>query len=165
MLLERLWLMFRHEMSRITKTLPKPDGTFRSERLEAALGGEPGWDAWLLSSGEHPIGFALVRASDQPVRVLTSFFVVAAVRRTGVGTSFARRILAHYPGRWDIAYQDANEDAVRFWPRVAAGFDPAWRHEYRDVPGKEWLPPDSWVSFTVGDAAAVEELRRPLSVR
>lgn len=41
-LLGRLWLLFRHEMSAITGTLPNPDGGFRRERLDAALT-DPGW--------------------------------------------------------------------------------------------------------------------------
>ncbi|MBL0887847.1 GNAT family N-acetyltransferase [Myceligenerans sp. I2] len=36
-LLEHLWLLFRHELSGLTGTLPNPDGTFRRERLDAAL--------------------------------------------------------------------------------------------------------------------------------
>ncbi|MBS2961920.1 hypothetical protein KGA66_02590 [Actinocrinis puniceicyclus] len=35
-MLERLWLMFRHDMSELRGTLPCPDGSFHSERLEAA---------------------------------------------------------------------------------------------------------------------------------
>jgi hypothetical protein len=37
-LLERLWLMFRHDMSEFRCSLPFPDGTFRSERLHAPTG-------------------------------------------------------------------------------------------------------------------------------
>lgn len=70
--LERLWLMFRHDMSGVSAGLPRPDGSFRSERLASALS-EPDWHAWLLTIGEHPGGLAIVRAVDQPVRVLNSF--------------------------------------------------------------------------------------------
>jgi len=44
--LERLWLLFRHDLSRFTGDLPRADGTYRSERLEAALT-NPGWAAEL----------------------------------------------------------------------------------------------------------------------
>ncbi len=37
-LLERLWLLFRHDMSAVSGELPGPDGRFRDDRLRAALG-------------------------------------------------------------------------------------------------------------------------------
>lgn len=36
-LLERLWLLFRHDMSAVSGELPGPDGRFRDDRLHAAL--------------------------------------------------------------------------------------------------------------------------------
>jgi len=74
--LKRLWLIFRHEMSIYTRALPNPDGTYRSERLLLGLS-DPSWRAWMLTADDRPIGFTLVRALDQPVHVLTSFFIVA----------------------------------------------------------------------------------------
>jgi predicted acetyltransferase len=144
--LERLWLMFRHEMSSHTRALPSPDGTYRSERLERALI-DPAWGAWILTAGQHPIGLALARALDQPVHVLNSFFVVAPARRRGVGSSFASAVVDAHPGTWTVAFQDANTAAARFWPALAAGYDPAWRLEHRRVPDRPELPPDAWVTF------------------
>ena len=146
--LERLWLLFRHDMSAVTPTLPNPDGSFRSERLEAALS-ESGWQAWLLTFGERPGGFAIIRGLDQPVRVLNSFFVVAGARGHGVGFDFARALLGEHPGRWDIAYQDENPAAVRLWPAVAASLDASYTVERRPVPGVPDASPDVWVSLTV----------------
>lgn len=90
----------------------------------------------------------MIRDLDQPVRILNSFFVVTAVRRSKVGTDFAKIVLEHYPGRWAVAYQDAHEAAARFWPAVATTVDNAARHQYRAVPGRSDLPPDSWFHFT-----------------
>ena len=59
--LERIWQLFRHEMSRFSGTLPDADGSYRRERLQAGLT-DSAWRPWLLTAGEHPIGFALVRA-------------------------------------------------------------------------------------------------------
>lgn len=147
--LERLWLLFRHDMSAVSGELPRADGTYRTERLRHALDGDPGWRAWILTAGEHPVGLGIVRALDQPVRVLTSFFVVAPARRTGLGTAFARSILSAAPGRWEIAYQDLNQQAARFWPVVAGQIDPDWTHERRTTPARPDLPADSWISLTV----------------
>lgn len=147
--LERLWLLFRHDMSAVNGDLPRTDGTYRSERLEHALRGDPGWQAWILTAGEHPVGLGIIRALDQPVHVLTSFFVVAAARRTGLGTTFARSILSSTPGRWEIAYQDLNQPAARFWSAVAGQIDPDWSLEHRTGPARPDLPPDSWIALTV----------------
>lgn len=80
---ERLWLMFRHEMSEFTGALPNPDGTFRSERLQSAFTGDPDWAAYLVMSGEAPVGLALVRSLSAPTRVLNSFFIVRAGTSAG----------------------------------------------------------------------------------
>jgi hypothetical protein len=62
LVLERLWLLFRHGMSEFTGALPYPDGTFRSERLEAALTGSDDWAPYLILSADRPVGLAFVRA-------------------------------------------------------------------------------------------------------
>ena len=144
--LERLWLLFRHEMSAFSGALPKPDGSYPRDRLDAGLT-ESSWSAWLLTAADHPVGFALVRAVDEPVCVLNSFFLVSPARRRGIGTHFASSVIAATPGAWAIAYQDDNVAAAGFWPGVAARFDPDWRLEHRPVPGRSDRPPDAWVTF------------------
>jgi predicted acetyltransferase len=148
-MVERLWLMFRHDLSEFGGQLPDPDGTFRAEWLTAAFE-DPGWACYVFSGPENrPAGFAIVRGLDGPVRVLNSFFVVRALRRSGVGLQAARAVVAEHPGPWEIAFQDVNTGAVRFWRRVAtdlAGDD--WTEERRAIPGKPDLPPDVWISFT-----------------
>ena len=78
--LERLWLMFRHDLSEFRGLLHSPDGTFRSERLQAALDGDPDWLVYLLRYDERPVGLALVRGLAGPIRVLSGFFVVRGAR-------------------------------------------------------------------------------------
>ncbi|MFF5426504.1 MULTISPECIES: GNAT family N-acetyltransferase [unclassified Streptomyces] len=144
---ERLWLMFRHDMSEFEGVLPHPDGTFRQDRLRLAFG-EPDWIPYLVRADDRPVAFAFVRGLAGPTRVLNSFFVVRGARRSGVGLRAVREIVARHPGSWDIAFQDANVAAVRFWRRVAmevAG--DAWTEERREVPGRPDLPPDAWISF------------------
>ncbi|SED80080.1 GNAT family N-acetyltransferase [Streptomyces sp. Ag109_O5-10] len=144
---DRLWLMFRHDLSEFRGLLPGPDGSFRGERVEDAFAA-PGWAPYLFVRGGRPVGFAFVRALDAPVRVLNSFFVVRGARRTGVGLAAVREVLARHPGRWEIAFQYENPGAVAFWRRVAAeAADGAWTEETRPVPGMPELPPDVWISF------------------
>jgi predicted acetyltransferase len=147
--LERLWLMFRHDLSEFQHQLPHPDGTFRRERLQAAFS-DADWAAYLLTSGSHPVGFALVRGLSSQRRVLNSFFVVRAARRTGLGLRAVRDVLAQHPGPWEIAFQDANVAAVHFWRRVATELaGDTWTEERRPVPGRPETPPDVWISFHV----------------
>ncbi len=147
-ILDRLWLMFRHDLSEFRSVLPNPDGTFRSDRMSAGLQ-EPGWAAYLFWSADRPVGLALVRALDEPVRVLNAFFVVRGLRRAGVGTDACREVLARHPGPWAIAFQDDNLAAVRFWRRLATAVaGPEWTEERRPVPGQADVPPDVWISFS-----------------
>ncbi len=145
---ERLWLMFRHDLSGPDGVLPHPDGTFRDERLRDAFS-RPGWAPYLLTCGDRPAGFAFVRGLDTPTRVLNSFFVVRGARRAGIGLRAVREIVARHPGSWEVAFQDVNVPAVRFWRRAAneiAG--DAWTEEHRPVPSRPELPPDTWIAFT-----------------
>ncbi|MFI6941985.1 GNAT family N-acetyltransferase [Streptomyces sp. NPDC050418] len=147
--LERLWLMFRHDMSQYQGQLPHPDGTFRDDRLRAAFV-DPGWAPYLLRIGEAPAGLALVRGLDEPVRVLNSFFVVRGARRRGIGLRAVREVTARHPGPWKVAFQDSNAGAVAFWRRVATEIAGAegWAETRHAVPDRPDLPPDVWISFT-----------------
>jgi predicted acetyltransferase len=157
---ERLWLMFRHDLSGFTGELPGPDGTFRSERVDAAFT-EPGWQPYLFEREERPVGFAFVRGLTGPTRVLNSFFVVRGARRSGIGLSAVREVVLRHPGPWEIAFQYENEPAVRFWRRVAAELAAdGWSEETRPVPGRPGLPPDAWISFRVGDGAGRDDAAR-----
>jgi predicted acetyltransferase len=157
--LERLWLLFRHDMSEVTGALPDPTGQFRRERLNATFT-EPGRrgliahlepDAGPADAAASPVGFALVRGLDGPTHVLSSFFVVRGARRSGIGRELAAHVLASFPGRWEIAFQDTNPPAVRFWRAVATdAVGQAWAEEHRAVPGRPDLPPDTWISLTTG---------------
>jgi predicted acetyltransferase len=146
-LLERLWLLFRHDMSAVDGALPDAQGRFRTERLTSALS-DPTWSGFLATWDHSPVGFALVRGLDGPVRVLNSFFVVAAARRHGIGRSLARHVLRALPGHWEIAFQDSNLPAAAFWPLVADDVAPgAWSVEQRAVPGRPDLAADSWLAL------------------
>ena len=148
---ERLWLMFRHDLSGFDGQLPTPDGTFRNERLQAAFT-DPDWAAYILVQNDRPVGLALVRGLTSRTRVLNSFFVVRGARRTGIGLRAVQDLVVMHPGRWEVAFQDANVTAVRFWRRVAREIaGTAWVEERRPVPGRPDLPPDVWISFEVHD--------------
>ncbi len=144
---ERLWLMFRHDLSEFRGVLPNPDGSFRGERLQAAKE-DPDWAAYLLRSGQRPVGLALVRGLTGTTRVLSGFFVVRGMRRQGIGLRAVRELVARHPGPWEVAFQDDNMTAVRFWRRVATEVaGEAWTEQRRPAPDRPDLPPDVWISF------------------
>ncbi len=145
--LERLWALFRHDMSEFTGALPDRHGRFRQERLESAFS-EPGWCAYLITLDDAVAGMAIARALDSTEHVLSSFFLCRAARRQGHGRAAALWVLRDNPGSWTIAFQDANKPAVAFWRAVAsdaAGTE--WSEENRPVPGRPELPSDTWISF------------------
>jgi predicted acetyltransferase len=145
---ERLWLMFKHDMSEFVGGVPNPDGSFRTERLEAAFSGVGDWAPYVIGLGDRPVGFVFVRGLDGPTRVLNSFFVVRGVRRTGVGLWAVREVVARHPGQWEVAFQENTVRAVRFWRRVGEELAPgAWAEERRPVPERPDLAPDCWISF------------------
>ncbi|TCO45157.1 putative acetyltransferase [Kribbella antiqua] len=148
--LERLWLMFRHDLSEFQGQLPRPDGGYRTEWLEKVLTGDPEWAGYLFHTGENPVGFCFMRALLQPVHVLNAFFLVRPVRRNGLGLRAVREVLAHHPGPCEVAFQANNEKAVRFWQRVATEISgDVWTQERRPIPGKSEANPDVWISFKV----------------
>ena len=151
--LEQLWTMFRHDMSAYSGALPDSRGRFRQERLDSALT-DPAWEAYLLHVGDGPVGFVIVRGLDAPERVINSLFLVHGARKAGYGRTAVRTITHRHPGRWAVAFQDANTAAAHFWPSVAADADPHWTAEHTDVVGRPDLPADSWIRFRVADNAA-----------
>ncbi|MGD9481996.1 GNAT family N-acetyltransferase [Streptomyces sp. TRM70308] len=153
--LERLWLMFHHDLSGLSGALPNPDGTFRTDRLDAAFSG-PDWAPYLLRRADRPVGLAFVRNLHASPYVLNSFFVVSGARRTGIGLRAAQQVISRHPGRWEIAFQESNTAAVRFWRRVATTMaGAAWTEEPRAVPGRPELPPDRWIAFTTAAGPSV----------
>src|SRR5690606_11518138 len=147
---ERLWLMFRHDMADFQGGLPSPDATYHSDRLRRAFE-DPDWAAYLFTVGDRPVGFSFVRALSGPERVLNSFFVVRGARRSGIGMRAVREVISRHPGPWKVAFQDANSAAVVFWRRVATEVaGDAWTEVRLPVPNRRDCPPDVWISFTTG---------------
>ena len=72
--------------------------------------------------------------------------MLRARRRHRVGHDAAVTALREHPGAWEIAFQEENPGAARFWRRVATDVaGTSWREERRPVPGKPEIPPDVWL--------------------
>ncbi|MET8282738.1 GNAT family N-acetyltransferase [Micromonospora sp. NPDC005174] len=142
---ERLWQLYRHDLSEFRDSLPDDTGLFTPGRLSTYLN-DPNSSGYLICQGRRPVGFAFVSGVEiQPLRV-AEFFVVRAVRRSGVGRLAARHLFTAHPGAWEIPFQEENPGAARFWRRLAVEVCPTGhREERRAVPGKPHIPADTWL--------------------
>ena len=144
---ERLWQLYAHDLSEFRDTLPDDSGAFKPGRLPLYFE-DPDRQVHLVRQGKVPVGFAMVRGFATGPRVMGEFFVVRAVRRTGVGFAAATMLLDRHPGAWEIAFQEENPGAAAFWRRVGrhvAGGGRRVREERRPVPNKPHVPPDTWL--------------------
>lgn len=142
---ERLWQLYMHDLSEFWGSMPDADGLYPPGRMPSYFDG-PGRGGYLIFSDAALAGFALVRGLNREPKVLGDFFVVRAARSKGVGHAAALQVLGLHPGRWEIAFQEENRRAARFWRRVGAdAAGSACREERRPVPGKPWLSPDTWL--------------------
>ena len=116
---ERLWQLYRHDLSEFRGTVPDVAGVFHTRMLDTFLDGDADRAAHLVLR-HSPVGFALVSRATSAPRLMAEFFVVRAVRRQGVGRAAVDALFALYPGEWEIPFQEDNVAAARFWRRVAA---------------------------------------------
>jgi predicted acetyltransferase len=90
-------------------------------------------------------GFALIntlsRYGGRAEYNMAEFFVARKHRRRGVATEAVRRVLARYPGRWEIAVAERNMAAREFWPRAIAAAPNVSELVQHDGDGKRWRGP------------------------
>lgn len=146
--LERLWQLYRHDLSEFRGTHPDDEGLFQAGILLSYID-DPGRRAYFIDSAAGLAGFVLVRGVLAESYSIGGFFVVRAARRLGVGRDAAIQAMRRHPGRWEIAFQEENPGAARFWRGIAATIAPdSYEEERRPVPGKPHLPPDVWIMLT-----------------
>ncbi len=81
--------------------------------------------ALIIERDQLPVGFALVRgaATDDGRRwQLLYFFVLAEMRRMGIGAAAARLIFDRFVGDWQIVTLSKERAALDFWRRVLASY-------------------------------------------
>src|ERR1700761_2575236 len=151
--LENLGQLYRHDLSEAYGHLPNPDGTFNNRRLDLFLAGmDPEHRAWLITAAGRVGGFVMTAPDERGERAqaggasISDFFVVRALRRTGVGRDAARQVFALFPGWWSIGFQSYNPGVQRFWSQVATDVAGDQRTSYDDPP-VAGRPPDSWIIF------------------
>ncbi len=145
--LENLGQLFRHDLSEAYGLLPNDDGTFNNRPLDLFFAqAEPRHHAWLITVAARTAGFVLTNDDPAGGTSMTAFFVVRALRRTGVGHEAALQAIAATPGRWSIGFQRYNPGAEKFWSRVATAVV-GDRWEIHDEPTPDDRPPDSFITF------------------
>ena len=149
--LERLWQLYRHDLSEFRGSRPDRGGLFNTRPLEPFLEVDRDRRAYLFEVDGGPVGFGLVGRVTSGPRLMFEFFVVRAMRGQGVGRAAAEALFALHPGIWEIPFQEENPAAARFWRGVAAhSARHGVREERRPVPGKPEIPHDIWLTFAVG---------------
>jgi predicted acetyltransferase len=145
--LENLGQLYRHDLSESYGLLPNADGTFNNRHLdEFRTGADPEGRAWLIMADSRLAGFVMTGRMDGAMTI-QDFFVVRALRRTGVGREAARLTIATFSGPWWIAFQRYNPGTERFWSQVATdAVGDAWTIE--DDEPVEGRPPDTWIRFS-----------------
>ena len=145
--LENLGQLYRYDLSESYGLLPNPDGTFNNRPLDLFRGNaDPEQRAWLIKVAGALGGFVMTGPIDDAMSI-SDFFVVRALRRTGVGRVAARLVIDQSPGRWRIAFQRYNPGVERFWSQVATeAAGDAWTTH--DDPPVEGRPPDTWIAFS-----------------
>ncbi|MET3806069.1 putative acetyltransferase [Nakamurella sp. UYEF19] len=79
---------------------------------------------------------------------ISDFFIVRALRRTGVGRAAAGQVLAFLPGPWSIGFQAYSPGVQRLWSQVASdAVGDTWTTH--DDPPIQGRPPDSWITLTI----------------
>jgi predicted acetyltransferase len=145
---ERLWQLYRHDLSEFRGSMPDEEGLYKLGRFPSFFE-DPDRCSYLIYSGQALAGFALIRGLSGAPKVMSEFFIVRAARRQGVGREAAIKLLHLHSGRWEIAFQEQNYGAARFWRRVTADIaGAAVKEERRPVPGKPAVPPDTWLLLT-----------------
>ncbi len=150
LVVERLWQLYRHDLSEFRDSMPDADGRFTLGPLPAYLAGQDDRRAFLVKEGVSAIGFVLLRGLEARPATMGEFFVCRSVRRRGIGQQVALDVMRGSPGRWVLAFQEENPRAARFWRHIATELaSDTWSEERIAVPDKPWLPPDVWLSLEV----------------
>lgn len=147
--LENLGQHYRHDLSGPLGLLPNADGTFNNRRLDMfRTGADPEHRAWLITVAGGLGGFVMTRPIEGDMSI-SDFFIVRALRRTGVGSEVARQVIAMRQGPWRVGFQRYNPGVERFWTMVAAeaAGDEWTMWDDPPVEGQTW-PPDTWIRFT-----------------
>jgi predicted acetyltransferase len=118
--LSNLLELYLHDLSEIFPIEVGADVRFRYEKLPLYWAEPEKRFAFLIRSGAHLSGFALVTrgspATDDPEHLdVAEFFVLRGYRRTGVGRQAAFLLWDRLPGQWVVRVSEVNRAGLPFW--------------------------------------------------
>ena len=124
--LERLYQLYRYDLSEFNNQDIRPDGSYPHIDL-AQYVTDSNFCSRFITFDNTLAGFALVNLHshtymDETVKNLDDFFVLKKYRRKGIGTRAAYRLFREMPGLWQVNKKTYNEVAMRFWERVVREF-------------------------------------------
>ena len=89
---------------------------------------DPVRKAFFLYDDDIMVGFAMVNPysniEHDPDYTIAEFTIFPTYRGKHYATDAANLILASYPGKWEIKYNEKNIGAKRLWTKIAAPYDP-----------------------------------------
>lgn len=102
------------------------DGRYGHGALDQYVAGSEA-AAFLVTVDGELAGFALVDtqvvlAQPAGTHSIAEFFVMRKYRRLGVGRSAAGALFDRFGGPWEVAQDDGNPGAQRFWRAVVEGY-------------------------------------------
>lgn len=146
-LLENLWQLYFHDLSKFRGTRIGQDGKFGLRRLPLLFTSDDRI-GYLFYKESDLVGFSIIRGFDQESRIVSEFFILGSFQNQGIGKEIALKLFRLHPGKWEISFQEANTPAVKFWRNVAETAAPStWIEDRRPVPDKPEVPFDNWISF------------------
>jgi hypothetical protein len=89
--LDRLWQLYKHDLSEFRDSQPNEEGLFVGSRGIDQLLGDGGHEAALVYAEEQLVGFVIVGGLHGSRRDISEFFIVRSWRRKGISAkvSFA----------------------------------------------------------------------------
>ena len=77
--------------------------------------------AFFICTNDKVAGFVLINTHtliEESAHSIAEFYVVPDFRRQGIGERAAELAFRQFPGKWEVAQMEANEQAIRFWHKV-----------------------------------------------
>lgn len=153
--LERFWQLHQHDLSESRDSLPSHEGEFKTTRgLGSILDDDHA--TFLIHLEEGLAGFAIVAGLLDDTRDVAGFLIVRSRRGRRINTEAALRLIATFPGKWQIAFQESTPR-----PRGCGALSPApsldrCTSRSGPAPDKPEEAPDVWISFDTGSRLDAE---------
>ena len=127
---QKLWNIFQKFLYEMTNYYDDPmdeDGNYHYGYFDAYFE-EPDREALFLYDGSDLVGFAMLNRhsylGNDTDHILAEFTIFPAYRRRHLGSEAAKLLFTHYPGSWEIKYNNRNSGAKALWTTVSQPYSP-----------------------------------------